>query len=319
MNMRLYGICFKMRGGPALLDHVQADSPVPVEMMQEVMEQIGTITPEEMAFAERLDADWKKAFNERVPLSMSIGEDGGYDITCSVPDELLDTISLITGLDGGKLVEEYAADHLKNVCGIEAEVVSVDVSRSEDPAPVQAAKAPAYGAPASGFSMDDLSEEPEDPEFDDVTAFPDMEVGGDVPDELFAAPQEQPAVQVQAPEVQTEEPVQEMEDEAPGFSPEDLLEGDDEGIPLDGPDAGDAGYGDDEPYAEDEGYGPDEDEGYIPDDEPETEPEPEPEPEVPDRDPKAEMDEALSGIYRELVSNITDKKLDERLGLKIAQ
>ena len=31
------------------------------------------------------------------------------------------------------------------------------------------------------------------------------------------------------------------------------------------------------------------------------------------------MDEALSGIYRELVSNITDKKLDERLGLKIAQ
>ena len=315
MNMRLYGICFKMRGGPALLDHVQADSPVPVEMMQEVMEQIGTITPEEMAFAERLDTDWKKAFNERVPLSMSIGEDGGYDITCSVPDELLDTISLLTGRDGGKLVEEYAADHLKNVCGIEAEVVSVDVSRSEDPAPLQRPQASAIDAPRSGFSMDDLSEEPDDPAFDDVAAFPDMEVGGDVPDELFAGPQ--------APEVQTEEPVQEIEDDVSGFSPEDLLEGDDEGIPLDGPDTEDAGYGDDGSYVEDEGYGSDEDEGYedyIPDDgpEPETELEPEPEPE-PERDPKAEMDEALSGIYRELVSNITDKKLDERLGLKIAQ
>lgn len=315
MNMRLYGICFKMRGGPALLDHVQADSPVPVEMMQEVMEQIGTITPEEMAFAERLDTDWKKAFNERVPLSMSIGEDGGYDITCSVPDELLDTISLLTGLDGGKLVEEYAADHLKNVCGIEAEVVSVDVSRSEDPAPVQRPQAPAIDAPRSGFSMDDLSEEPDDPAFDDVAAFPDMEVGGDVPDELFAGPQ------AQEPEVQTEEPVQEIEDDVSGFSPEDLLEGDDEGIPLDGPDTEDAGYGDDGPYGEDEGYGSDEGyEGYIPDDEPEPETELEPGPESePERDPKAEMDEALSGIYRELVSNITDKKLDERLGLKIAQ
>ena len=95
MNMKLYGICFKLRGGPDLLDHVQENEPVPVEMMGQVMDQIGSLTEEEINFAKLLAEDWKKAFSERVPLTMAVADDKGYDITCSVPDELVVLVSIV--------------------------------------------------------------------------------------------------------------------------------------------------------------------------------------------------------------------------------
>lgn len=317
MNMRLYGICFKLRGGPALLDHVQADSPVPVDMMRQVVEQMDGITPEEMAYAERLDTDWKRAFNERVPLSMSVNENGGFNIECSVPDELLDAVSLLTGLEPGKLMEEYTADHLRTVCGIDTEIVRVDVDHVDDvPAAVHAA-GPAVQAP-QGFSFDDLDEEPAGPDFDDVSAFSGMDMAAGAPDmePAFGTGMGQAVADAAG-----------AADAVPDAVLEGIpLEGPDEGIPMDGPDGyGDMGYDDDgmpmdgpeDGGYEDSGF-PEEDmpdEGYgegASEEEPEAEPEAEPEP-----DPDALMKEALSDIYKDLVGNIKDRKLDERLGLKI--
>ena len=39
MDMKLCGICFKLRGGPDLLDYVQSNTAIPVDVMGQVMEQ----------------------------------------------------------------------------------------------------------------------------------------------------------------------------------------------------------------------------------------------------------------------------------------
>lgn len=261
MNLKLYGICFKMRGGPDLLDYVQTNSPVPVDIMAQVMDQAGSITRDEMAFAEKLDNDWKKAFNERVPLLMGVAPDGGYDITGTVPDELLDTVHTLTGMENGAIMEEYTANYLSEVCGIDAEIISVDMEHVES-TPLSAAM------PVQGFSLSDLDAVPDDPAFEDVSEIGGMETG--------------PV------------PMQEIPDEE---APEGIPYGE-EGIPAE------EGYPEDRefPYPEEEPHEGEERPGEAE--------------EAPGNSTYAQ---ALAGIYTDLVSNIKDRRLDERLGLTIGQ
>lgn len=282
MNLKLFGICFKMRGGPDLLDYIQTNTAVPVEVMEQVMSQMGSITQEEMDYAEKLDTDWKKAFNERVPLIMNIADNGGYDISCTVPDELLNTIHVLTGMENEKIVEEYTADYLLNVCGIDAPITSVDVEQVEIPvtkeAPVQ-----------QGFDLNDLGAMPDEPAFEDVSEISGM----DMEDTNVSAP----ATAVATPAQEEEEP--EYEDEIPEDIPEEYVSDDDayigEDVPIE------------EGYPEGEGFPDDGEENY--------------EEETPEEDvTKAagnEYNQALTNIYSELVTNIKEKKLDERLGLQI--
>lgn len=286
MNMRLYGICFKLRGGPDLLDCVQTGSPVPVDVMGQVMEEMGSITQAEMAFAETLDTDWKKAMNEKVPILMGVAQDGGYDITCTIPDELLDAVRLLTGMENEQIVEEYTANYLKEVCGVEADILSVDVDPEVEMA------APIETKPAVGFDLGDLDESPEAPAFEDVSG---IDVEKDIPVAGFETPVQRP---VQAPAVQEPIPMEEPE-------PEDYPEEE-------------PAYEDDMGGYEDEGY----EEGY-PEEEPYEEPvteEPAEEEPAEEAQPDEDVEQnAMVGIYKEMVTNIKDRKLDERLGLRIGQ
>lgn len=270
MNLKLYGICFKMRGGPDLLDYIQDNKPVPVDMMEQVMTQMGFITQDELAFAEKLDNDWKKAFNERVPLLMGVAADGGYDITCSVPDELLATVGVLTGMKDEKIVEEYTQSYLKNVCGVDASIISVDMEKGDD-IEVKAEK-------QQGFDLNDLGAVPEEPAFEDISEFGDIDVEIDSP---------APAVEEPIPEEAEYSGEMPADEEEPGFE-EDY--------------SGEEGF----PEPEDEAY---EEESYGE--------EPEPEQAADAGNANMEVSEAVKNIYTEFVGNIKDRKLDERLGLKI--
>lgn len=294
MNLKLYGICFKMRGGPDLLDHVQTGMPVPVDIMEQVMTQMGTVTPDEMAFAEKLDKDWKKAFNERVPLLMAVAPNGGYDITCTVPDELLRTVNTLTGMENGKIVEEYTASYLKSVCGVDATVISVDVEKE--------ASVQATAEKAQGFDLSDLGDNPEGPAFEDISEFGDIEIAMAEP----AIPIEEPVVEEPAAEPVMEDMVEDLVEEEPEAK-ETAYVGND--IPIE------EGYPENEELPYDDAY----EDGYEED--PETADAYEEE--VSEQDaPESEEDvyqNAVKNIYTELVGNIREKKLDERLGLKIGQ
>lgn len=308
MNMKLYGICFKLRGGPDLLSHVQANEPVPVEMMGQVMDQVGSLTKDELDFAQLIMDDWKKAFSDKVPLTMTVNEEKGYDITCNVSDELISAISLVTGKEPGELVKEYTADHMKNVLGIEADILSVDVEHEDAPAPVPVKTAPVQAAPAAGFSLADLDESPETPAFEDVSSFADTDMGMDIPVEGFPVHEEETAPDITAeeelpfgePEADETEPYEIPEDD--GMVPED----EDENI-----------YGDEQDYEDEQDH---EDDG---------EPDEFIEPDIPEEDgveegkdeekETDEMTEAISGIYKDMVQNIRNRNLDTRLGLKIGQ
>lgn len=304
MDMKLYGICFKLRGGPDLLSHVQANEPVPVEMMAQIMDQVGSLTKDELDFAQTVMENWKKAFGDRVPLNMTVNTDKGYDITCSVPDELVSAISLVTGKEPGELMKEYTADYMKNVLGIEADILSVDVEHDESvqtqPVPVQA-----QNVQGSGFSLSDLDESPETPAFEDVSSFADMDMGMDIPVEGFDMPAADDVPEETPMDASADEAV---EDDIPGYmeEPEDIPDD----IPEDIPD-------------EDEAFYDDEADGDAGDDEDVID-----EPDIPDEDEpdedKAEdekdpMADAISGIYKDMVQNIRDRELDTRLNLRIGQ
>lgn len=311
MNLKLYGICFKMRGGPDLLDYVQTGTPVPVDVMEQVMSQMGLITQSEMAFAEKLDTDWKKAFNERVPLLMETKQDGGYNITCDVPEELLNTVHVLTELDNEKIVEEYVSSHLRDICGIETTIISVDVEQPEI-IPARAA------APqASGFDLSDLGAVPDAPVFEDVSEFGGLEADEaptEVPVEepVHNAPME-PVYDVPA-EPESEEPEpdepepEEPEPEEP--EPEDAEEPYEEAVPIE------------EGYPEEDGaFPPEEDDGYPDEGAEDFEDEEEPEEDVPESEQSKEdtYAAAVTKIYQDVVTNIRDRKLDERLNLRIGE
>lgn len=251
MNLKLYGICFSMRGFPDLLESVQTNTPVPVGIMDRVLSQMDSVSREEMEFAKTLETDWKKAFNEKVPMAMSVAPDGGYDISCSVPDELLATVRMLRGIEDEEIVGSYTADYLKKVCGLEVDIVSVDVDRREMAAP----------SGAHGFDLGDLDAGLDEPAFEDVSQF--MAAG-----------------MAQASE------------------PEDV-----------GPAYDDPGYG--EPAYEEPGY---EEPGY---EEPEYGEPAYGEGQAEDGSGAAAYISEVANIYRELVTNIRERKLDERLGLVI--
>ena len=66
MDMKLYGICFKMHGGPDLLSYIQSGENVPLNVMAQVLGKAGSLTQDELAFARLLNTDWKEAFGKRV-------------------------------------------------------------------------------------------------------------------------------------------------------------------------------------------------------------------------------------------------------------
>lgn len=310
MDMKLCGICFKLRGGPDLLDYVQSNTAIPVDVMGQVMEQMASVTPDELEFAKKLDTDWKKAIVEKVPLVMTMADDGGYDITCTVPDELMAAVRLVTGLENEKIIEEYAASHLKNVCGIDADILSVDSVKENEPAVAKAAPVPVQAA--QGFDLSDLGEEPEGPAFEDVAEFSGMAMDIPIPAMETAAEKEtvKEAEPVKEPE-QAAEPEEDGFFEDTGFEEEQAFgeqeaeEGSgyiEEGIPLE------EGYPESEEFFG--GEAPEE-EGFAEDEAPAEE--------ETATDEENEMNSAVSGIYKELVGNIRDRKLDERLGLKIGQ
>ena len=316
MDLKLYGICFKLRGGPDLLDYVQTNTPVPVEIMGQIMGQLESVSEEELKFAKRLGENWKKAVGEKVPLRMSIEKDGGYDIECTIPDEMLDTIHTLTGLSNGKIAEEYAADYLKNVCGVDADIIKVDMEEDDAPAKVP--------EKAEGFSLNDLDDEYEEPEFEDLE---DLDV--DVP---AKEPVKQEVPAAAAPLI----PDDDYEEAEPMVSPEPAAEMTDDmekGIPVE------EGYPEEEDLPMEEPEFPDDDEmpEELPEEEPlDEEPEfpdeqdipeelPDEEPEIPDElddEPEEEsesqrMQAAVASIYKETVKNIRERELDERLGLRI--
>ncbi len=289
MNLKLYGICFKMRGGPNFLEYVQKGESVPVNMMEQVMARMESITKEEMDFAKKLETDWKKAFNERIPILMNIAKDGSYDITCTVPDELLSVVNILYGLENEKIVEEYTADYLKNVCGIDAAIISVDVEK-ETAGAVKAEK-------PVGFDLSDLGISPEEPAFEDVSKFAAAEIledtdkepameepaafDGEMDEGYEEAPDEELLANVSPEEDYPEEDYPEdIPDEMPDYPEEDEMPDEEEAEPenMDG-----EGNEEEQPSGED---------AYT---------------------------DALKDIYTDLVGNIKEKKLDERLGLKIGQ
>lgn len=294
MDLTLYGICFKINGSMNLLDYVQSNTPVPVEIMQQVMDQMDSVTQDELAFAEKMQTNWKKAVNEKVPLIMNVGDDGGYEITCSVPDDLLSTVRILTGLEDSKIVEEYTADYLKNICGIEAGIISVDVEKHNS--------MNVKTEPAEGFNLSDLDAEPEGPAFEDVTTFGDMET------ELSEASAPEPVV-VQEPEVIPEVQGFVMESEVQGSDSNEEYVPDEQPFEDEYMSAEELPYGEEVPFEEEPVIEP-----VV-----EMEPVVEPEPAVEEPNHTQVMKTAMAGIYKELVGNIHDKNLDERLGLTIGQ
>ncbi len=298
MNLKLYGICFKMRGGPDVLTYTQSGTPIPVDLMGQVMNQMDTVTKEELDFARKLDEDWKKAFNERAPMTMTIVKGGGYDITCDVPNELLDTVRILTGKENEKLVEEYTAAYLKEVCGVDADIVSVDVEGAGRQEQI------VQEAPASGFDLSDLGADPEGPALEDIT-----DIDMDIPVDGFTQEAEQkPAVQAAVQEKPADQiPVQEEPMEEDLYEEEEGMDGgydqfEEEGIPVE------------EGYPEDEGFPEEAYEEDASEQEPEEMAAEEAVEETAAEDP---MQNAVVGIYKEMVGNIKDRKLDERLGLNI--
>lgn len=315
MDLTLYGICFKMNGGPELLEYAAKNVPIPVTVMQQVMDQVGSVTQEELGFAKRLADNWKKAFNEKVSLVMDVAEDGGYEIICTVPDELLESVSILTGLEDSKIVEEYTSEYLKSVCGIKAEVISVDVDSHEG--------AVLASVPDVGFDIGDLGTEPEGPAFEDIATFGmdgDMEIsqkasesGTETFDMLSGMPAEAGEIPEAVPPFEEqgfaqdigyrEDTASDMEDsvlegmeyqeEDAGYQKEDM--------PSDMEGYSDAGYMDEAPFDQEEA-------GYV---------EEEPVYAEDSGDSGDVMKNAMVNIYTELVGNIRDRKLDERLNLRI--
>lgn len=287
MDLKLYGICFQLRGNLDLLSFVQSNTPIPVEVTQQVMDQMDSITQSELDFADKMQKNWKKAFNEKVPLIMKVTPDSGYEITCSIPNEMLKTVRILTGLEDSKIVEEYAADHLKNVCGIDTSIISVDVETTEDVS-VKTER-------AQGFDLNDLGAEPDGPVFEDVASFGGVEemLDEEPASVMETAVEDSPIIMEEPPFVDTV-PEETMVDETYVDGETDYEE---DVIPYDGPVM-------EEPFVEE-----------VPE-------EAVPEETLEETVPKEAADgvkSAIAGIYSELVTNIKDKKLDDRLGIKIGK
>lgn len=208
MDMKLYGICFKMRKGPDLLSYIQSGENVPLNVMAQVLGKAGSLTQDELAFARLLDTDWKEAFGKRVPLYMGLGPDGGYDIKVNIPDPLLDTARLLTGKTNEELAGEYVTHYLKTVCGLKADIVSItgtpeEVLKEEE---------------AEGFDLSDLGDEPEE-EMEDFGVEEEIqeeeiqeeEIQEEVPEEVQEPVEEVPEDEI--PE-EAQEPVEEVPEEA---------------------------------------------------------------------------------------------------------
>lgn len=287
MDLKLYGICFQLRGNLDLLSFVQSNTPIPVEVTQQVMDQMDSITQSELDFADKMQKNWKKAFNEKVPLIMKVTPDSGYEITCSIPNEMLKTVRILTGLEDSKIVEEYAADHLKNVCGIDTSIISVDVETTEDVS-VKTER-------AQGFDLNDLGAEPDGPVFEDVASFGGVEemLDEEPASVMETAVEDSPIIMEEPPFVDTV-PEETMVDETYVDGETDYEE---DVIPYDEPVM-------EEPFVEE-----------VPE-------EAVPEETLEETVPKEAADgvkSAIAGIYSELVTNIKDKKLDDRLGIKIGK
>lgn len=208
MDMKLYGICFKMLGGPDLLSYIQSGENVPLNVMAQVLGKAGSLTQDELAFARLLDTDWKEAFGKRVPLYMGVGPDGGYDIQVNIPDPLLDTTRLLTGKTNEELAGEYVTHYLKTVCGLKADIVSItgtpeEVLKEEE---------------TEGFDLSDLGDEPEE-EMEDFGVEEEIqeeeiqeeEIQEEVPEEVQEPVEEVPEDEI--PE-EAQEPVEEVPEEA---------------------------------------------------------------------------------------------------------
>lgn len=197
MDMKLYGICFKMRKGPDLLSYIQSGENVPLNVMAQVLGKAGSLTQDELAFARLLDTDWKEAFGKRVSLYMGLGPDGGYDIKVNIPDPLLDTARLLTGKTNEELAGEYVTHYLKTVCGLKADIVSItgtpeEVLKEEE---------------AEGFDLSDLGDEPEE----EMEAFGAEEpVEEETPEaEIQEIPEEVPEPVEEEIQEEVQEPVEE--------------------------------------------------------------------------------------------------------------
>lgn len=208
MDMKLYGICFKMCGGPDLLSYIQSGENVPLNVMAQVLGKTGSLTQDELAFARLLDTDWKEAFGKRVPLYMGVGPDGGYDIQVNIPDPLLDTTRLLTGKTNEELAGEYVTHYLKTVCGLKADIISITGT------PEEALKE----EEAEGFDLSDLGDEPEE-EMEDFGVEESEEILEEIPEPVIQEiPEEvsEPVEEVPEEEIQedVQEPVEEVPEEA---------------------------------------------------------------------------------------------------------
>ena len=201
MDMKLYGICFKMRGGADLLSYIQSGENVPLNVMAQVLGKAGSLTQDELAFARLLDTDWKEAFGKRVPLYMGLGPDGGYDIQVNIPDPLLDTTRLLTGKTNEELAGEYVTHYLKTVCGLKADIVSITGT------PEEALKE----EEAEGFDLSDLGDEPEE-EMEDFGV--EEPVEEEIQEEETPEEEIQEAVPEEVPEPAEEVPEEEIPEEA---------------------------------------------------------------------------------------------------------
>ena len=159
-------------------------------------------------------------------------------------------------------------------------------------------------SPANGFDLADLSAAPDEPVFEDISAVGDMDT-----EPLPISPDEA-SVQKEERSMQQGIPIEE------GYPEDEIFSGTDED------EYPENDFPDEEMYEYD-GSSEDieemlEDAEGLPEDAPENF---EDVPEKADKEISADTtyQEAVKGIYTDLVRNIKDKELDERLGLRIGQ
>lgn len=204
MELLTYAVRQKLLNDDPLLSYVTRKEPVPIEVIAESFR--GYLEPMEDKKSELLVHDYPRMLNENVPVVVNVNEDGGYHITGSIPDTLLEAIALVHNIEDKEEIIRALVDYnMENVYGQTCEILTASLTQIAGNAKKSMMAIPPVIPVGMANAGDDMPKE--GPAGDMPNAGQEDAAFTEQGDFAPQMPEPGPAVQIPEPQIQEPEPV----------------------------------------------------------------------------------------------------------------
>lgn len=140
MNLKTFAVSQKLHRDQKLLDYVVHEQAVPLNVIQDAFGPL--LETQTDVKAERLITNYKTLLADEIPIRVHKNAENGFEISGTVPDTMLEAITLVHGVSAEDAVRDLINTHMEQLYGTTCEILHSELKQEAERTLLEASNIP---------------------------------------------------------------------------------------------------------------------------------------------------------------------------------